>query len=63
MTHLDFTSYKAKIHEPVSTFYHGKKIWTAPLPASGPVLLSIFNILEGYDSYFKEEKTTRNVHR
>jgi gamma-glutamyltranspeptidase/glutathione hydrolase/leukotriene-C4 hydrolase len=33
------------------------------LVLSGPVLLSILNILEGFESYLSEGETSINVHR
>jgi gamma-glutamyltranspeptidase len=61
MTMSDFASYKVKEQEPLYGFYHGKKVVTAPLPASGPVLISILNILEGFiDSSFT---SYINIHR
>jgi gamma-glutamyltranspeptidase len=57
----DFASYKAKEQKPLYGFYHGKKVVTAPLPAGGPVLISILNILEGFiDSSLPSNV---NIHR
>lgn len=61
MTLSDFASYKVRHQEPLYGFYHGKKIVTAPLPASGPVLISILNILEGFVGSNIDHFT--NVHR
>ncbi|KAK9717980.1 hypothetical protein K7432_005839 [Basidiobolus ranarum] len=44
----DFKSYRALIRPPLVGNYRGHKIFTAPPPASGAVLLSVLNILEGY---------------
>lgn len=61
MTMSDFSNYKVKEQKPLYGFYHGRKVVTAPLPAGGPVLISILNILEGFiDSSF--DKLT-NIHR
>ena len=61
MTLSDFASYKVRVNEPLYGFYHGKKVVTTPLPASGPVLISILNILEG----FVDSKNDHfiNIHR
>ena len=61
MTLDDFASYKVRENKPLYGFYHGRKVVTAPLPASGPVLISILNILEGFiDS---EYDLFTNMHR
>ena len=61
MTLKDFASYKVREHEPLYGFYHGRKVVTMPLPASGPVLISILNILEGFVG--SEFDIFTNVHR
>lgn len=61
MTRSDFASYKVRHQEPLYGFYHGKKVVTAPLPASGPVLISILNILEGFIDSRLDRFT--NIHR
>lgn len=45
----DLAGYQVKTRETVSTTYHDYTIESVPAPGSGPVLLSIMNILEGYD--------------
>lgn len=46
----DFAGYRAIEREPISFFYHGVRVVSAPLPSSGGILLAnIFNILSGYD--------------
>lgn len=44
----DFSSYRALLQPAMSTFYHGRQVWTTPGPTSGPSLLAMLNILEGY---------------
>lgn len=45
----DLENYKAEEKPPMEGWYHGKRIVTSPLPTSGPILLEILNILEGYE--------------
>lgn len=44
----DLASYSAEFRQPLSTFFCGHQIFTAPLPFGGPVLLMAFNLLERY---------------
>ncbi|ORZ25601.1 gamma-glutamyltransferase [Absidia repens] len=48
MTLDDLRGYEPIIRPTISTYYHGKKITTCTAPTSGPILLSILNILEQY---------------
>ncbi|KAF9956778.1 hypothetical protein BGZ72_002464 [Mortierella alpina] len=45
----DMRKYTALIKEPVVGYYQGRKVYASPAPASGPVLISILNILERYN--------------
>jgi gamma-glutamyltranspeptidase/glutathione hydrolase/leukotriene-C4 hydrolase len=58
----DFKNYTAIVRPTISTFYHGRKIITGPLPTSGHILLSILNILEGYRLNIQNEQKL-NIHR
>lgn len=49
LTKADLAAYQVKTTDTVSTTYHDYMIESVPAPGSGPVLLSIMNILEGYD--------------
>lgn len=49
LTHRDLLSYSALRKEPLVGFYRGRKIYSSNLPASGAILISILNIMEGYD--------------
>ncbi|KAG9321475.1 hypothetical protein KVV02_007274 [Mortierella alpina] len=49
LTMDDMRKYTALIKEPVVGYYQGRKVYAAPAPASGPVLISILNILERYN--------------
>jgi gamma-glutamyltranspeptidase/glutathione hydrolase/leukotriene-C4 hydrolase len=45
----DLRNYKPLVRPTVSTSYHGKKITTCSAPTSGPILISMLNILEKYN--------------
>ncbi|TPX50255.1 hypothetical protein SeMB42_g01391 [Synchytrium endobioticum] len=62
MTLADMADYKALITEPVFGSYHGRRVITVAPPASGPVILSVLNIIEGYNLK-GEGRTYTNVHR
>ncbi|KAF9186920.1 hypothetical protein BGZ51_001231 [Haplosporangium sp. Z 767] len=49
LTMKDMGSYQPLIKKPMVGYYHGRKVYTTPAPTSGPVLISILNILELYD--------------
>jgi gamma-glutamyltranspeptidase/glutathione hydrolase/leukotriene-C4 hydrolase len=58
----DFKSYRPIIRRTVSTYYNGRKVTTTSEPTSGPVLLSVLNLIERYQ--FKAEGFTGvNLHR
>ncbi|KAJ3012392.1 hypothetical protein HKX48_006301 [Thoreauomyces humboldtii] len=62
LTMDDMRNYTAKVQPTLTGFYHGKRVITAPPPASGAVLLSVLNVLEGYD-LAEEGRTGLNIHR
>ncbi|KAI8999293.1 gamma-glutamyltranspeptidase [Gaertneriomyces semiglobifer] len=62
VTMEDMQSYAARVAPAIEGYYHGHKVVTSPLPTSGPVLISILNLLEGYDLK-SEGRTSTNVHR
>ncbi|SAM02512.1 hypothetical protein [Absidia glauca] len=49
ITMQDLRDYRPKIRPTINTYYHGKKVTTASAPTSGPVLISMLNILERYN--------------
>jgi gamma-glutamyltranspeptidase/glutathione hydrolase/leukotriene-C4 hydrolase len=49
LTLEDLRDYRPLIRPIVSSTYHGRKVVTTSAPTSGPVLLSILNIIEGYN--------------
>lgn len=62
LTLEDMQSYKALIREPVTTYYHGRKVTTCNTPTSGPLVASVLNLLELYNIRV-EGFTGLNVHR
>lgn len=58
----DFKNYKPIIRPTMSTYYNGRKITTCSEPTSGPVILSVLNLIERFQ--FKVEGLTGlNLHR
>lgn len=57
----DFKAYHANINPAITGSYKGKRIITSPLPTSGPVMLTILNILERFD--FPNRKTHLYYHQ
>lgn len=49
ITMADMSAYQVKTREPITGFYRGMRVITSPPPSSGPVLLFLLNVLEGYD--------------
>ena len=49
MTLEDLGGYAVQTRDPVVGFYRGRRVLTSPPPSSGPVLLFLLNVLEGYD--------------
>ncbi|KAF9576091.1 hypothetical protein EC968_000159 [Mortierella alpina] len=45
----DMRKYTALIKKPVVGYYQGRKVYATPAPTTGPVLISILNILERYN--------------
>lgn len=58
----DFKSYQPIIRRTVSTYYNGRKVTTCSQPTSGPILLSVLNLIERFQ--FKVDGLTGlNLHR
>ncbi|CAG8576918.1 14039_t:CDS:10 [Cetraspora pellucida] len=49
ITFEDFVDYRPIVREPVIGYYHGRKIIAPPEPTSGPALIFMLNLLEGYN--------------
>lgn len=49
ITREDLENYEADVYEPVYGTYRGYDIASNPLPGSGPQVIQILNLLEGYD--------------
>ncbi|KAJ3121964.1 hypothetical protein HK098_003256 [Nowakowskiella sp. JEL0407] len=62
ITMADMKNYEAKVLDPIEGTYRGYKVLSTPVPSSGPLLISVLNILEGYDLN-KDGRSTTNIHR
>lgn len=63
LTMKDMKAYMPLIKEPMVGYYQGRKVYTTPAPTSGPILISILNILERYNlGHFKDDANV-DVHR
>jgi gamma-glutamyltranspeptidase/glutathione hydrolase/leukotriene-C4 hydrolase len=68
MTRADLASYKPILKPALEGTYHGgissspRRIYTTHAPSSGPVVLFILNLLEGYN-FIREGATPLNIHR
>ncbi|KAF0497163.1 gamma-glutamyltranspeptidase [Gigaspora margarita] len=49
MTYEDFVNYKPIVREPVIGYYRGRKVIAPSEPTSGPALIFMLNLLEGYN--------------
>jgi len=63
LTMKDMKGYEPLLKEPMVGYYQGRKIYTTPAPTSGPVLISILNILERYDLGRVKQNANIEVHR
>ncbi|KAJ8306735.1 hypothetical protein KUTeg_015776 [Tegillarca granosa] len=63
LTRKDLKDYKVVVRDVVKTTYNGHTVISAPVPASGPVVLSILNILEGYKFSPKDVNKTSTYHK
>jgi gamma-glutamyltranspeptidase / glutathione hydrolase / leukotriene-C4 hydrolase len=68
MSRADLASYKPILEPALEGTYHGgipsssRRIYTTHAPTSGPVVLFILNLLEGYN-FIREGPTPLNIHR
>ncbi|CAO3597298.1 unnamed protein product [Absidia cylindrospora] len=62
MTLNDLHHYKPTIRPTINTYYHGRKVTSCSAPTSGPILISMLNILERYNLRALGQ-TGLNVHR
>lgn len=59
----DMKAYKPLIKEPMVGYYQGRKVYTTPAPTSGPILISLLNILERYELGRVKQNANVEVHR
>ncbi|KAH0345851.1 gamma-glutamyltransferase, partial [Aureobasidium melanogenum] len=62
MTMEDLKNYTVAIRDPVEIDYRGYKLKSVSAPASGGVVLSIMNILEGYNTMGEEAYLNLSTH-
>jgi gamma-glutamyltranspeptidase / glutathione hydrolase / leukotriene-C4 hydrolase len=68
MTQRDLELYTPIVQPALEGTYHGRdgtlprRIYTTPAPTSGPVVLHILNLLEGYN-LIEDGPTPLNIHR
>ncbi|PKK70474.1 gamma-glutamyltranspeptidase [Rhizophagus irregularis] len=62
MTLEDLSNFEPVVSKPIYGYYHGRKIMTLNVPSGGPVLLSMLNILEGFQ-LTRGELNGLNLHR
>lgn len=63
MTLQDLADYEVKVKPALEGSYRGRKVYTTHAPTSGPVLLHMLNLLEQYEDFVKEGRTSLNMHR
>ncbi len=63
MTLQDLADYEVKVQPALEGSYRGRKVYTTHAPTSGPVLLHMLNLLEQYEDFVKEGRTSLNMHR
>lgn len=62
LSHKDLANYKANIAPAITGRYRNRTIYTTDAPTSGPVLIHLLNVMEGYDLE-EQGRTGLNVHR
>ncbi|KAG0226111.1 hypothetical protein BGW41_004270 [Actinomortierella wolfii] len=63
LTMKDLAGYRPLLKEPIVGYYQGRKVYTTPAPTSGPVLISLLNILERYNVGRDKSLAPIEVHR
>ncbi len=63
MTQDDLSNFEVKVQPALEGTYRGRKIYTTHAPTSGPVLLHMLNLLEKYEDFAADGRTSLNVHR
>ncbi|KAJ1020088.1 hypothetical protein NDA16_004368 [Ustilago loliicola] len=63
LTLEDMARYKVVVKPALAGFWLGRKIYTTHAPTSGPILLSILNMLSLIPDFVSGEPTSLNMHR
>lgn len=62
LTSKDLSDYKPLSKAVINSSYLGYQVITTPLPSGGPVLVSLLNILEGFNFTNKDQGKSRSYH-
>lgn len=62
LTHEDLANYKPHSRAAITSTYQGYQVITTPLPSGGPVLVSLLNILEGFNFTNKDLGKSQSYH-
>lgn len=54
LTLNDMRKYRTKVYDAIQGDWLGRRVFTSPAPTSGPVLLSVLNVLAGYKDWIKD---------
>lgn len=63
MTHEDLEGYRVKVSRALEGTYRDRKVYTTHAPTSGPVLLHMLNLMEHFEEFEEEGRTSLAVHR
>ena len=59
----DMAAFKLEVEEPVSTMYHGYKVYKPGFWSQGPAMIEALNILDGFDSRNAPLNSAEYIHR
>jgi gamma-glutamyltranspeptidase/glutathione hydrolase len=63
MTTDDLANYKVEVREALEIDYRGFKVASTTAPSSGPITLSILNILDEYNDFYASGTVNLSTHR
>jgi len=59
----DMAAFKLQLEEPVSTTYHGYRVYKPGFWSQGPAMIETLNIMEGFDSHTAPLNSAEYIHR
>lgn len=62
LTKKDLSTYKPLVKDAINSTYKGYQVITTPLPSGGPVLISMLNILDGFNFTKRDQDTNLTYH-